>query len=767
MSDPQPIEKAFTPKKATEWHFKIHPYFTKQASNVVAEYVKHYSKKGEIILDPFSGTGVTAIESLQNRRRTIAIDLSPLACFMTRQTCYSPLNIDQMSQEFIKLKNKCKDIVEFARNANNIKIESYQIKEWYPHNVRLPKNSDFENVENLFHKRQLIVLAKLLHEITNIRLKDIRDMFKLVFSNTIGKTNLTYMDNQARGSEGGGSSVFGKYRYWKPKESVIIDVWKNFENRFKYLISGKKKSNSTIGNYFKEPSKKTFNSFLNDKATFWCIQTTATNLDHIPDESIDYIYTDPPYGAHIAYLDLSTMWLAWLDMLVDVEQKKLEVIEGGDLDKSRKEYNELLFESIAEMGRVIKHDKWLSIVFQHKDVELWHAIHDAATHSGFKYINTVFQPTNTSSIHKKTNPLVVMGSQLIINFLKTRKTVISKIELKDESDAEKIILDIAERVIVEKNGLATTEDIYAKIVPHLMEVGLLHVANKRYKNLMPLLETNFHLDANNFWQIKIGSKLGMHIPKDKKIEYFLKSILMRKESVPFDEIIAEMMVNLINGSNASDGEILDVLQRIGISHDNINWSLKSETMSEQLILFDVKSTTSNSIPYLSKHNEIIYHLAVIGSADKFGVYIGKREQSDTNLMSAIKKNVPNFICKLPFSKMTSSQKKRIEQIDCIFCYKDGTPAWAFEVEYSTSILSALQRFKDLLEVSAEIGIERRLILLAPKSRITKLNQELSTSAYIGHPLYFEGKIRWAFFEDLLSSFKCDCDWKDIFKLPKF
>ena len=42
------------------------------------------------------------------------------------------------------------------------------------------------------------------------------------------------------------------------------------------------------------------------------IKGTATDLSFIPNESIDYIYTDPPYGKKIPYLDLSIMWNAWL-----------------------------------------------------------------------------------------------------------------------------------------------------------------------------------------------------------------------------------------------------------------------------------------------------------------------------------------------------------------------------------------------------------------------------------------------------------------------
>jgi adenine-specific DNA methylase len=46
---------------------------------------------------------------------------------------------------------------------------------------------------------------------------------------------------------------------------------------------------------------------------------------------VDYIYTDPPYGSKIPYLDLSIMWNEWLELPVDDEDYANEAIEGGEM----------------------------------------------------------------------------------------------------------------------------------------------------------------------------------------------------------------------------------------------------------------------------------------------------------------------------------------------------------------------------------------------------------------------------------------------------
>jgi len=65
---------------------------------------------------------------------------------------------------------------------------------------------------------------------------------------------------------------------------------------------------------------------------------TATRLTPIADESVDYIYTDPPYGSKIPYLDLSVIWNAWLEFPVTEEDYQLEVVEGGERHKTRNSY---------------------------------------------------------------------------------------------------------------------------------------------------------------------------------------------------------------------------------------------------------------------------------------------------------------------------------------------------------------------------------------------------------------------------------------------
>ena len=58
----------------------------------------------------------------------------------------------------------------------------------------------------------------------------------------------------------------------------------------------------------------------------------------------------------------------------------------------------------------------------------------------------------------------------------------------------------------------------------------------------------------------------------------------------------------------------------------------------------------------------------------------------------------------------------------------------------------------LLSAVPELGKSRQLTIVAPKARRRKLQQELTSSSYIGHPLFLENKITYMFYDDLEAGF---------------
>lgn len=736
-SEFQPITGIIEPtKQAARRYYGFHPYFTTRPFNVVREYISHFSSPGDTVLDPFTGSGVTNVESLILKRKTIGVDLAPLACFITRNACVSPVDLNVLNEHFRKIKESVSEEIGRVDSMSEKEAEKMEVPYWYPKGVRLPKNSDVEFVEELFTRNQLIGLSTLRHEIEKIKDKTMKDLLLLAFSSTIATTNKMFRRR--------GSSPYTQYRYWVPKEKETSNiemtrVWDRFKTRFENVVEAKKETNLYIGKFYSEENCKIF-------------QHSATKLDEIiPEKSVDYIFTDPPYGAHIAYLDLSTMWHAWLGFEVEEEDRELEVIEGGEVEHTKEDYIDLLNQSFVQMSKVLKSGGWLSLVFHHKEARLWYAIRDAAKNVGLEYANTVVQPTKLKSWHKVSNPLKVLATELIVNFRKTTSPV--TIQEYKSIPARQVILNAAEREIIKRGG-ATLEEIMGGVVPDLFEHNLIDkAATSTTDDVLKLLEQEFYLDKEtNLWHIKEENKekIGHYIPTKDRIKYYAVSLLRREKTCDFDTIVIRLLPLLINGHEPTSQEILEVLEEIGFSKDGINWQLKDSAISFQQTLFDSAARPVEPKTELSsstEHNRTLHKVASLGRKMGFVVKVGNRELSDPvfSEFSSVKE--------LPFNYKNETQRKRVEQIDCIWLHKDGTPLYAFEIEEHTSILSALERFWALLEINPALGNEGRLTIVVPTSRRRKARQELGESSFIGHPQFMERKVKYIFREEFEKNYE--------------
>lgn len=87
--------------------YLMHKFWARKPHNIVRKYLESYSKEGEIVIDPFCGSGVTPTEAIKLGRKAIGIDLNPLAVFVTRMTIL-PINEDLIAKAYNNLEKKVK-----------------------------------------------------------------------------------------------------------------------------------------------------------------------------------------------------------------------------------------------------------------------------------------------------------------------------------------------------------------------------------------------------------------------------------------------------------------------------------------------------------------------------------------------------------------------------------------------------------------------------------------------------------------------------------
>ncbi|MCL1947041.1 MAG: type I restriction enzyme HsdR N-terminal domain-containing protein [Chitinivibrionia bacterium] len=551
-------------KQAAKRHFGVHGYFTRQAWNVVAEYIRNFSQKGDIVLDPFGGSGVTAVEALMNNRKAINIDINPMAIFLLN-SLIAPINKNELSAAFEEVKTEY--LKKEPKNNTEIKeiLKNYPL----PKDLKLPKGSDVDSVRKLFSDEQMAKLALLKAIIKKQKNKNIQETLLLMFSGTltkINKTAHTTIPNAGENTYGGtDASAFRYYRYRITDKITKINAIKYFEVRYKKIAAAK------------EEMRHSINKDTIDNAKI--LKGTATNLSFLENESVDYIYTDPPYGKKIPYLDLSVMWNAWLDFDVSEDDYELEAIEGGEHNKSKQSYRNLISKSIQEMYRVLKFDRWLSFVFAHKDPEFWHLIIETCEKCGFEYVGAVPQKNGKKSFKKVQHPFTVLSGELIINFRKARNPK-SILKANLGMDMSEIVLQTIEGIIAKHNG-ATIEQINDELIIKGLELGFLHELKKEYSDLTPILTNSFDYDLDTeLYTIRKDSKFTSRIPIELRIKYYLKSYLRQMErenkKPSFDEIVMNIMPLLKNGVTPEEQTILAVLEDIGEKIGENTWILKEE-----------------------------------------------------------------------------------------------------------------------------------------------------------------------------------------------
>ncbi len=587
-------------KQAKARHYGCTMYFTRQSWDIVTRNIKNFTDEGDIILDPFGGSGVTAVESMMNNRFGIHIDLNPLSVFMTKALT-SQVDLgdlydlgEEILSEFEKLKPKNeKEATAILKNAkyypNAIDKEFGEMASvkkqeeilWIPKDEILPKGSDVDSVLKLFSPIQLSELAILrkLIMVKTTKKREMRYSLFLAFYNAITRCNLTFHRAKSL-PNGGDSGVFRYYRYRIAKEPEFLDIGNHFRSKFKRVIKGKQElqySPYFYNSYFYPLSKTVKNreEVINGEKIF---QADATNLKEIDDKSIDYIYTDPPYGAKIPYLDLSTMWNAWLDFKVDKNLKEKECIEKGSLDKSREEYISLMKNSIKEMYRVLKFNRWLSFVFQHQDPQLWQLLVDAAEEVGFEYAGSVRQDNGKKTFKKIKNPATVLSGQLILHFKKVNNP---KTRIKDKvGDTFELVLNNIEALIARDNG-ATLEEINSELQTRGLELGFLHELSKMFKDLTAFINQNFDYDnSSGKYHIRQGQKFKSKIDIKVRAKYFILSFLRgaerRNEKSTFDDICLEVIPLLKNGITPDKKDIKDILEEVAIPNKATGeWELKT------------------------------------------------------------------------------------------------------------------------------------------------------------------------------------------------
>jgi hypothetical protein len=147
-------------RQGAKRHYGVHPYFTRRPFNVVRQYIQHYSREGDRVLDPFGGSGVTAIEAFLSNRIGIQNDINPLANFIAKGIAdLSKGSLADYQTALAKVCVRCERRVLALDDTDDAAVVRLLKRLVLPENAHLPSNADVQRYHELFSPRQLWQLS--------------------------------------------------------------------------------------------------------------------------------------------------------------------------------------------------------------------------------------------------------------------------------------------------------------------------------------------------------------------------------------------------------------------------------------------------------------------------------------------------------------------------------------------------------------------------------------------------------------------------------
>lgn len=245
------------------------------------------------------------------------------------------------------------------------KIEESRIPYWYPTD-RMPEGDEsrrndkvgITNVHHFYTKRNLWVLGALTSMYEQSE-KNTKNILRLLVSSY----NLTHSTRMSRiiFKSGGNKPVLTGYQSGTlyissiPVEKNIIEALRNMKVNL-FVSAFSKVGGDNI------------------------IATGSLNESLLPSASIDYIFTDPPFGGNLMYSELNFLWEAWLRVLTN---NKEEALVNKTQKKGLPEYQKIMENCFSEYYRILKPGRWMTVEFHNSKNSVWMAIQEALSRAGF------------------------------------------------------------------------------------------------------------------------------------------------------------------------------------------------------------------------------------------------------------------------------------------------------------------------------------------------------------------------------------------------
>ncbi len=142
-----------------------------------------------------------------------------------------------------------------------------------------------------------------------------------------------------------------------------------------------------------------------------CVTTQSSgSLKNIPNESIDYIFVDPPFGENFQYAELNSFAEAWLGVTTDTPKDcVMNYVHKKDLSF----YMNAMRGAFSEFYRILRPGRWMTVEFSNTQASVWNAIQAGLQEAGFVVANVSALDKQQGSFNAVTNTTSVKQDLVI------------------------------------------------------------------------------------------------------------------------------------------------------------------------------------------------------------------------------------------------------------------------------------------------------------------------------------------------------------------
>lgn len=223
------------------------------------------------------------------------------------------------------------------------------------------------------------------------------------------------------------------------------------------------------------------------------ISTSSITNTNIPNNSIDYIFIDPPFGKNINYSELSIFWDTWLGIF---ENKKYEAIMNDSQNKKIDDYEKLMTQAFTEMNRILKPGRWITIEFSSSKASIWNSIQRSISRAGFIISQVAVLDKQQKTFKQVTSPRSVK-TDLIINAHKPKEEFTKALIQNAGEDMEvNFVRNQLENLPIQPNPGRTEDMLHSRTHAYYVENGFIIKYNPH--NFYELLSKNF-IELDGYW----------------------------------------------------------------------------------------------------------------------------------------------------------------------------------------------------------------------------------------------------------------------------